>query len=61
MNLYFNNLKTKTMNKNLNFSKNFYIINITKNFNFFNFYYIFFLILSFLKNPSFWYDGENLV
>ena len=30
MNLYPNNLKTKTMNKNLNFSKNFYIINITK-------------------------------
>ena len=41
MNLYVNNLKTKTMNKNLNYSKNFYIINITKNFNFFTFYYIF--------------------
>ena len=42
MNLYINNLKTKTMNKNLNLTNNIYNINIKKNAENFIFFIIFF-------------------
>jgi hypothetical protein len=58
MNLYINNLKTKTMNKNLNLSKNFHIINITKNFE--NFIFLLFFFLIFQKTLRYKYNKNIL-